>query len=139
MKRRLLVLQRLDLEVRDGDTAHVGHRHTQHEAVHEVADHDVLPELRLRLAVPRVGVQRMVVHRDHAEQVVIGLGDGLAGPVLVDVADLEVLEVATERTLVNCHRSERTDQSCRSAHSDTETRERRHRERRHATDNRHEP
>jgi hypothetical protein len=33
----------------------------------------------------------MVVHRDHAEQVVVVLGDGLAGPVLVRVADFEVL------------------------------------------------
>ena len=115
MERRLLVLERLDLEVGDRDAAHVGHRHAEHEAVHEVADHDVLAELRLRLGVPGVGVQRMVVHRDHAEQVVVGLGDGLARPVLVDVADLEVLEVATEGTLVNGHADEATDGFCVSA------------------------
>ena len=106
------MLQRLDLEVGDRQAAHVGHRHTEHEAVHEVAHHDVLAELRLRLAVPRVGVQRMVVHRDHAEEMVVGLGDGLAGPVLVDVADLEVLEVTTEGTLVHSHTSERIDRLC---------------------------
>src|SRR4029079_17390898 len=60
-------------------------------------------ELGLCLREPRVGVQRMVVHRDHAEQVVVVFGDRLPGPVLVDVAGLEVLEVATERALVNSH------------------------------------
>jgi hypothetical protein len=44
-----------------------------------------------------------VVHGDHAEEVVVRLGDGLARPVPVDVADLEILEVATEGTLVDSH------------------------------------
>ena len=59
-----------------------------------------LPVHRLVLAEPRVGVQRVVVHRDHAEEVVVVLGDRLAGPVPVDVADLEVLEVPPERAVV---------------------------------------
>src|SRR5258708_25579931 len=87
----------------DGEAAHVGHRHPDHQAVYEVADDDVLTELRLRLPVPRIRMQRMVVHRDHAEEMVVFLGDGLAGPVLVDVANLEVFEVTTERTLVHGH------------------------------------
>src|SRR6478672_10978819 len=95
----LRVLQRLDLEVRDRLPRHVGHAHPEHERVDQVADDDVLAELRLGLGVVGVGMKRMVVHRDHAEQVVVGLGDGLAGPVLVDVAHLEVLEVAAEPRL----------------------------------------
>jgi hypothetical protein len=39
-------------------------------------------------------MQRMVVHRDEAEQVVVGLGDGLARPVPVDRTDLELLVCA---------------------------------------------
>ena len=39
----------------------------------------------------------MVVHRDQAEQVVVGLGHGLRRPVLVDGADLELLQVAAVR------------------------------------------
>ena len=39
------------------------------------------------------GVQ---VHREGTEEVVLGLRDGVAGPVLVDIADHEVLEVAAE-------------------------------------------
>src|SRR6185369_14121183 len=70
-----------------------------------VADDHVAAEVGLRLGVVRVGVQRVVVHRDHAEQVVVVLGDGLAGPVLVHVADGEVLEVATEGALVGRHRA----------------------------------
>ena len=61
-----------------------------------------LPTTRLRpcdrlvLREPLVRVQRVVVHRDHAEQVVVVLRDGLARPVPVHVADLEVLVVAAE-------------------------------------------
>jgi hypothetical protein len=36
-------------------------------------------------------VQRVVVHRDEAEEVVVVLRDRLPGPVLVDRADLELL------------------------------------------------
>ena len=100
---RLGVLERLDLEVGDGGAADVGDAHAQHQRVHEVADHQVLAVRRLVLGEPRVGVHRVVVHRDHAEQVVVVLGDRLARPVLVDVADLEVLEVAAERSVVRRH------------------------------------
>src|SRR3954454_23457124 len=39
-------------------------------------------------------MQRVVVHRDEAEKVVIRLGNGLGGPVLVGGAHLEFLQVA---------------------------------------------
>src|ERR1041385_204302 len=71
VERGRAVEQRLHLEVGDTRTAHVRHAHPEHEGVDEVADHDVLAELCLRLREPRVGVQWMVVHRDHAEQVVV--------------------------------------------------------------------
>ena len=48
-------------------------------------------------------VERVVVHRDQAEEMVVVLGDRLARPVLVDVAGLEVLEVATEGSFVHRH------------------------------------
>src|SRR4051794_25306144 len=44
----------------------------------------------------RVQVQRVVVHGEQAEQVVVVLGDRLAGPVLVRRADLELLVAASE-------------------------------------------
>ncbi len=75
----------------------------EHERVHEVADDDVPALHRLVLREPLVGVQRVVVHRDHAEQVVVVLGDRLARPVPVDVAGDEVLEVAAERAVVDRH------------------------------------
>ena len=43
-----------------------------------------------------VGVEWVVVHGDHAEEVIVVLGDGLPRPVLIHVADLEVLEVPPE-------------------------------------------
>ena len=67
--------------------------HAERERVDERADDDVAALLGLR-RVDVVDVQRVVVHRDQAEQVVVGLGDRLRGPVLVDGADLELLEVA---------------------------------------------
>src|SRR3984893_15413581 len=45
----------------------------------------------------------MVCRRDHAEKMVVVLGDGLPGPVLVHVAGLEVLEVPTEGPFVHGH------------------------------------
>jgi len=45
----------------------------------------------------------MMVHRDHAKQMVVVLGDGLAGPVLVEVTDLEVLEGSAEGPVVHRH------------------------------------
>ena len=52
---------------------------------------------------PLVGVQGVMVHRDHAEEVIVRFGDRLAGPVPVDVADREVLERAAERPIVHGH------------------------------------
>jgi hypothetical protein len=43
-----------------------------------------------------VDVQRMMVHGQQAEQVIVVLGDCFAGPVPVHRADLELLEVPTE-------------------------------------------
>ena len=37
-----------------------------------------------------VHVQRVMIHRQQAEQVVVVFGDGLAGPVPVNRADLEL-------------------------------------------------
>src|SRR5581483_1924648 len=104
VERRHLVLQRLDLQVGDGRPADVGDAHAEHQRVHEVAHHDVLAELGGLLGVPGVGVEGVVVHGDHAEEVVVVLGDRLARPVPVDVADLEVLEVPAERPVVHGHR-----------------------------------
>jgi hypothetical protein len=50
-------------------------------------------------------VERVVVHRDQAEQVVVVLGDRLARPVLVHVAGDEVLEVTAEGAIVRRHRA----------------------------------
>jgi hypothetical protein len=48
-------------------------------------------------------MQWVMIHRDHAKQMIIGFGDGLAGPVAVDIADDEVLKTSSERSLVNSH------------------------------------
>src|SRR5205823_2511544 len=93
--------QRLHFEVGDARAAHVGDAHPEDERVDEISYDHVLLVDRLVLGEPLVGVQGVVVHRDHAEQVVVVLGDRLARPVLVDDADLEVLEVAPERPVVH--------------------------------------
>jgi hypothetical protein len=35
-------------------------------------------------------MQWMMVHRDHAEQVIISLGNGLARPMAIHIADLKI-------------------------------------------------
>src|SRR3954453_14317180 len=87
------VLELLRGEVRDRLAADVGDAHPERQRVDERADDDVAPLLGLR-GVHVVDVQRVVVHRQQAEEVVVALGDGLRRPVLVDGADLELLEVA---------------------------------------------
>src|SRR4051794_4376662 len=53
---RLLVGQRLDLEVGDARPAHVRHAHPQHQRIDEVADDHVLALDGLVLGEPRVGM-----------------------------------------------------------------------------------
>src|SRR5580698_3018395 len=45
----------------------------------------------------------MMVHGDHAEEMVVRLCDGLARPVAVDVSDAEVLEAPAEGPFVDGH------------------------------------
>src|SRR5579863_4808431 len=117
MKRRMLVLERLHLEVGDRLAADVCNAHPDREAVHEISDHDVAPELGLRLRVVRVGVERVMVHREQAEEMVVRLGDRLAGPVPVRRADVELLEVAAELHVVQAAADVAADRSAASTRS----------------------
>ena len=105
MERGLGMAQRLDLQVRNRCPRHVGDTHAEHQGVHEVANHDVLAVHGLVLGEPHVGVQWVVVHGDHAKEVVVGLGDGLARPVPVHVPDVEILIVAPEGPVDDGHGS----------------------------------
>ena len=90
-RRRMLEL--FGGEVGDRLAADVAHRHAERQRVDERA-HDDVAALLGGGRVDVVDVQRVVVHGDQAEEVVVGLGDGLGRPVLVHVADLELLQVA---------------------------------------------
>ena len=57
------------------------------------------------LRKPLVGVERVVVHGDHAEQMVIGFGDCLSGPMPINVSDFEVFKMATKWAVVGSHTS----------------------------------
>src|SRR5580658_10920629 len=96
VKRRVLVLERFDLEVGYCLAADVGDAHPERQAVDEIAHDDVASELRLGLRVMRVRVERMVIHRQQAEEVIVGLCDRLARPVPVRGSDVEFLVVAAE-------------------------------------------
>ena len=69
------------------------HAHAEGERVDQRPDDHVAALLGLR-GVDVVDVQRVVVHGEQAEQVVVGLRHRLGRPVLVDRADLELLEIA---------------------------------------------
>src|ERR1700712_3612928 len=71
---RLHVAERLDLEVRDRLARDVGDRHAEQQRVDVVPDDDVASLLGA-LGVVAVEVQRVVVHRDEAEEVVVLVGD----------------------------------------------------------------
>ncbi len=87
------VLELFGGEVGDRLAAHVADGHAERQRVHERADHDVAPLLGL-VRIHVVDVQRVVVHRDQAEEVVVSLGHGLRRPVLVYGSDLELLQIA---------------------------------------------
>src|SRR5260221_4734429 len=96
---RVFVFEPVDLEVGDRLPRDVGHAHAERQRVNQVADHHVLPELGPFRRVGGVEVERVMVHRDQAEEVVVVLGDRLPRPVPVGRADLELLQVAAERTV----------------------------------------
>ena len=98
---RVRVAELLGREVGDRLAGDVADRHPERQRVDERPDDDVPALLRLA-GVDVVEVQRVVVHRDQAEEVVVGLGDRLRGPVLVDGADLELLEVAAVGVGARC-------------------------------------
>src|SRR5450631_562102 len=106
MESRRHVTQRLHLEVGDGLAGDIRDAHAQQQRVDVVADHHVLPELGGLLGIVRVQVQRMVVHRQQAEQMVVVLGDRLSWPVLVDRSNFELFVTATK--LHNRHRARTT-------------------------------
>src|SRR5580704_9819203 len=85
------VLERLHFQVRDGLARDVRYRHAEQQRIDVVAYHHVPPEVGGLPGVVRVEVERVVVHGEEAEQVVVVLGDRLAGPVLVDRPGLELL------------------------------------------------
>ena len=82
-------------EVGDGLLAHVGDAHADHQRHRERRGDDAAAELGLA-AVLLVEMQRVGVHGQEGEPDVVGLRDGAPGPVLVDIADREVLVIAPE-------------------------------------------
>src|SRR6266850_7502013 len=91
-------------EVGDGLLAHVGDAHAGDDGERERGVDERPLEFGAG-AVHRVDVQRMLVHRQEREPDVVGLGERAARPVLVHVAELEVLVVAPRRLAetLRCH------------------------------------
>ena len=85
----------LPAEVGDGLLADVGHAHA-HQHRHRQGARDQWPPELACLGVFHVEVQRMGVHGQQGEPGVVGVRDGPAGAVFVDVTSLEILEVAAE-------------------------------------------
>ncbi len=90
--------RQLDLapaEVGDGLLAHVGDAHAGDDREREAAVDQRLLELGLR-GIGGIEMQRVLVHGQQREPDVVGLRDGAAGPVLVDVAHDEVIVGAAD-------------------------------------------
>ena len=110
---RPFVAHRLVVEVGDGPAADVGHAHPHRQRQHQGAHHQDAAVL-LPGGVLGVGVHRVRVAGEQAEEVVVALGDGLGRPVAEGVAHPEVLQAAAEGGLhvvvhrASCPRGEST-------------------------------
>ena len=71
----------LVLQIGDGLSGRVSHAHPDHEADHQGA-HDQYPAMLMLLHIVLVDVQRIRVHREEGELMIVRLGDRLAWPVL---------------------------------------------------------
>src|SRR5262249_31081039 len=95
-------------EVGDGAAADVSNRQPDDEREDEGADDQALSVLTLRREAG-VQMQRVVVHREKRKEVVVALGDGLSGPVAIDVSLQELIEISPEgkrsRGSLRVHRS----------------------------------
>src|SRR5258707_6691551 len=83
-------------EIGDGLLAHVRDAHAGDDGERQARVHQRAAELGGR-AVRGIDVQRMLVHGEEREPGVVGLAERAARPVLVDVADLELLVIAPRR------------------------------------------
>src|SRR5207302_4776007 len=83
-------------EVRHRLLAHIGHAHAGDDGEGQRRIDERSAELAAG-AVDRINVQRMLVHREKREPDVVGLGERAPGPVLVHLAHLELLVIASGR------------------------------------------
>src|SRR5215831_2020537 len=91
---RMRQLHVFPAEIRDAVDGEIDHRLAGHEREREARVHERLLELSMA-RVLGVEVNRVRIHRQTREPDVVGLRDGPAERVLVDVADDEVFEDAT--------------------------------------------
>ena len=89
MKRRKFVLQSFYFKIGNRCTAYIGHAHAKHQRIDQVAN-DNVATLHTLLGKPIIRMQRMMIHRDHAKQMIVCFRDGLARPVSIYIADNEI-------------------------------------------------
>src|SRR5215813_3575457 len=90
-----LVLEGIHLEVGDGPSGDVRHRHADDHTVDEGAQDHALLVLGVGLGVVSVGVERVLVHGQEGEPRAVGLGDGAPRPMPEHLTHRELLEVAS--------------------------------------------
>jgi hypothetical protein len=86
-------------------STHIRDTHPKHQRVNEIANNNVLAMNGLVLGKPLVGMERMVIHGDHAKQMIICFGNSLSGPMSIYIAYFEFFEVAAKWTVVGAHKS----------------------------------
>lgn len=57
------------------------------------------------LRKPLVGVERVMIHGDHAKEMIVGFGDCLSGPMSIDITNFKVFEMAAKWAVVGTHTS----------------------------------
>jgi hypothetical protein len=91
MEAGALMGQTFDLKICDSCAADVRDAHSEHQRIDKVSDNHILAMDGFILSKPFVGVKWVMIHRDHAKEMVISFGNGLAWPVSVHVAYLKIL------------------------------------------------
>src|SRR5580658_5225922 len=90
---------RFVLEVRDRILAHVLHAHADHRRHHEQPV-DERPSMLRGGSVGGVEMERVGVHRHQREPGVVEVRDGAAGPMLENLAGVEILEIAIHESAI---------------------------------------
>src|SRR3989442_1003685 len=85
----------LKFEIGNSFTAPISNGHTKGNTKNKRSRHQRLFEFRV-LGIVGIDVERIMVHGEHTEEHVVGLGDRTTRPMFIEGTDLELFKAATK-------------------------------------------